>query len=383
MRTLDLVPSLRAEFLAMCGYGAGRTCAYDSFMEATYPSSRLPDSRPDGLISCQRGKSEWAAFIEAKANDSKIRPEQIQEYAHLASLLDADAVISISNEYARVPTELPFHIPTNKQRKRSFYHFAWAELRALVERYSVHPELSEIERGVLVDVSAFLWEKTSGITTFDQMPMEWPDFVRSSGVGVGFSAKTPGITEIVKAWHQERRDLRNKLAHAIGTDVELRHEIGVRAEFADILLADRKRLADEYELSARFFFRSCGITMDLLAELQDRKTTLTVDVPVPEGKGARALVTWIDKQTAEFEPAKTMVIFDWKGRNNQRAMPLANLSTSPEELYGEFRDAPKSIRIVRQVHDVKRFTSRKLFIQDLESLSQGMCDDLRGAGMLA
>lgn len=382
MRSLDLVPALRAEFLSMCGYGAGKTCTYSSYMETTYPSSKLPDGRPDGLVTCLRGKSEWAAFIEAKANDSKIRPEQIQEYAHLGSLLDVDAVISISNEYARVPTELPFHVPANKQRKRALFHFAWAELRGLIERHSVDPNNSDLERAVLSDVVEFLWDKSSGITTFDQMPKEWSDFVRSSGVGVGFSTKTPGITEIIRGWQQERRELRNKVTHRLGIDVELRHEIGVRVDFTDIMNADRKRLADDYELTARYQLKTCGVTLDVLAELQDRKTTLTVDLPVPDGKGARAITTWIAKQTLDFDPSKTVVIFDWKGRNNQRAVSLTDLRADPEVLHGEHREAPRSIRIVRQVHDVKRFTSRKLFIQDVEALCLDMCDEMRVAGLI-
>ncbi|MEL6508629.1 MAG: hypothetical protein AAFQ32_02450 [Pseudomonadota bacterium] len=383
LRALELVPQLRSDFLQMCDYGAGRTCNYASYMETTYPAGKYPDSRPDGLLTCQRGKNSWSAFVEAKANDSKIRPEQIQDYASLAAKLDVDAVISISNEFARVPTELPFHIPANKQKKRVFFHFAWAELRGLIEQLSNDPSLSDMERGVLSDVVAFFWEKASGITTFDLMPKEWPDFVRSSGVGVGFSARTPGITEIIKGWQQERRDLRNKLAHSLGVQVDLRHEIGVRAEFSDILNADRKRLADEYELTSRYFFKELSVTMDLLAELQDRKISATVDVPIPENKGARALTTWIAKATQDFDANKTFVVFTWKGKNNENALSLTSLRADPDRLNEGRKEAPKSVRIVRQIHEVKRFSSRKSFILDAEALCINLASEMKSVGIIA
>lgn len=383
MRVLDTMPLVRAEFLGMCGYGAGRTCSYESFMEATFPNGKLPDSRPDGLLICQRGKTGWSALVEAKAGDSKIRSEQIQEYADLASQIDVDAIISISNEFARNPTELPFHLPANKMRKRSFYHFSWPEIRAMIERMTRDPELTELEGAVLHDVVEFMWDPSSGIVTFDQMPKEWSDFVQSSGVGVGFSAKTPGITEIVRGWHQERRDLRTKLAHATSLDVDFRHEAGVRADFGQILNYDRKRLADEYELTAQYYFKTSKVALSILAELQDRKTTLSVDLPVPDGKGAKALTTWIAKVTEDFARSKTTLIFTWKGKGNERAITMDQLHSDPLQLYDGQREPPKSIRLIRQVHDVKRFRSRKLFITDLEALCLQSAAELKRVGLIA
>ena len=117
MTLLELVPHIRGEFLKLCGYPSGKTCNFQSHMEVTYSGSKMPDVRPDGLFACQRGTSEWAAFIEAKAGKSPIRPEQIIDYLGLAAQVDVATVITISNEFARTPTELPYHVATNKRRK--------------------------------------------------------------------------------------------------------------------------------------------------------------------------------------------------------------------------------------------------------------------------
>ncbi|WP_187292493.1 hypothetical protein [Octadecabacter antarcticus] len=351
-------------------------------MEVTFRSSKTPDHRPDGLVACKRGTSEWTAFIEAKAGKSEIRSEQIQDYAHLASLLDVHCIISISNEFARSPTELPYHVAGNKRRKKEIRHFAWAELRASIDRFSGCNELPDLARNILSDAASFLWDPASGILTFDQMPQEWGEFVQSSGVGVGFSSKTPGITEIVHGWHQERRDLRSKLAHEACQAVELRHELGMRAEFDAILSHDRKRLAEKYELVASFVFKEPKLSLDVRCELQDRKSTVSVDIPVPADKGAKAATTWLTKQTEDFEATKTDVIMTWKGRGNGRHVTLETLRNDPDKLFEGMREAPKSIRLVRQIHDVRRFRSAKNFIVDLELLVLHLTNELRRGGFI-
>jgi hypothetical protein len=229
MRTLEFIPDLRAEFLSSCGYGAGKSCSYTSYMEVMYPSAKYPDGRPDGLIACHYGKRFWAAFIEAKADKSPIRSDQMQDYAELASMLDVDALISLSNEFARAPSEPPYNIPNGKRRKREIYHFAWAELRTMLELQRLNETLTPLEAAILDDCLDYFWSNGSGVLTYDMMPPEWSNFVQSAGVGVGFQTQTSGITEIVKGWHQERRDIRSKLIHETHKSVELRHESGARA----------------------------------------------------------------------------------------------------------------------------------------------------------
>lgn len=382
MRLLELVPDLRAEFLAQCGYNSGRSCTYDSFMEASFSSTKLPDHRPDGLILCKRGSSEWTAFVEAKAGKSDIRPEQIQDYAHLASLVDVDCIISISNEFARSPTELPYHVAGNKRRKREIRHFAWAELRAMIDRLARVHDQDDLSRAILQDAASFLWDQASGILTFDQMPKEWGEFVQSSGVGVGFSSKTPGITEIVHGWHQERRDLRSKIAHSAEQHVDLRHELGVRAEFDAILSCDRKRLAEQYELVTSYYFKDTKLSLEALCELQDRKSTVTVDIPVPADKGAKAITTWLTKQTDHFDATKTAIVMTWRGKGNERHATIEGMRNDPDKLFDGFREAPRSIRLVRQIHDVRRFRSAKNFVVDLERLVLVLTGELKEGGFI-
>jgi len=382
MSLIEMVPLVRSEFLKTCGYSSGKTCNFQSHMEVSYKGAKMPDVRPDGLFACQRGSNEWAAFIEAKAGKSPIRPEQIIEYLELAAQVDVGTVITISNEFARLPTELPYHVAANKRRKCEVYHFAWADIRTFLEGLKSNPELGDVEEKVLSECLEFFWEATSGIQTFDAMPPDWPKFVESSGTALGFGSKTPGITEIVHGWLQERRDLCSKLVHETGAHVDLGHEAGVRADKNLRLKVDRKMLADEYRLSAHYLFKISKVKLNLLADLRACKTILTLEIAPPPNKKAKAVVNWMVAQLEGLELADAFVFFDWKGRGHVPAIPVTELILNPVLAYEDQKDAPKSIQIIRDKHDVRRFKSRKLFIEDLEALTITTVQEAQKAGWI-
>ncbi len=382
MSLVEIVPLIRSEFLKTCGYRSGKTCNFQSHMEVSYNGPKLPDVRPDGLLACQRGSSEWAAFIEAKAGKSPIRPEQIIDYLTLAAQVDVGTVITISNEFARLPTELPYHVAANKRRKCGVYHFAWADIRTFLESLKSNPNLSDVEAKILSECLEYFWEETSGILTYDAMPPDWPKFVESSGTKLGFGRKTSGITEIVHGWQQERRDLCSKLVHNTHLDVDLGHEAGIRADKDLRLKIDRKMLADDYRLSAHYLFKGSKTKLSLLADLRACKTLLTLEIAPPPNKKAKAVVNWMVGQLEAMNLSDAFVFFDWKGRGQMPAIHADELIANPEMAYDGQKDAPKNIQIIRDKHDVRRFKSRKLFIEDLEALTISTAQMAQGVGWL-
>lgn len=382
MALLEHVPVVRGNFLAMCGWGAGRTGSYTSLMETNFQSSKLPDFRPDGLIVSQRGSSSWSAFIEAKAEAKAIRPDQIQNYLDLASSLDVDAVITISNEFALSPDDIPYFIAANKRRKKDIYHFAWADIRTFLELELHSADLNTTEQGLLREVLAFLWRKNVGVSTFDQMPQEWSKFVQSSGIGIGFSSKTPGITEIVHGWQQERRDLGSKLVHMLMEDVEIRHPDGARLNADERLKADRKQLAENYILNSEYFIKSSRMTICASADLASCRMSVSCELPPPPDKKARAVVTWAETTLLELELSEGSVRFGWKGRNNDYGNSIENFLKSPEEAIGQQKDAPKFVEFCCMSQSVRRFKSRKFFVEDFEGLVMQFVGKLRGGGLI-
>lgn len=367
MAALEIVPEYRGAFLERCGYRSGKTCQYNSYMEAQYSGPKLPDVRPDGLLACRRGSKEWLAYLEAKSGNSPIRPEQIQSYAELAKELDVNTVISISNEFALNPSELPYHLGVRQKKGRDVFHFSWSELRTFTELFvEENTAMNDTEVAVLEHCLAFFWDEKSGIQNYDAMPKEWPNFVQSAGTELGFTTKTPGITEIVHGWQQERRDLSAKILNETKSPISLRHDAGVRADAEQRLKHDRKELAERYVLTANYLSKENDGKIRVLANLKSCQLSVGLEFGPPADKKAKATVSWVARLCADVDSPDTKVSFDWKGRGDDTTMTLADFLVDPDLAADGQQDAPKSIRIIREVQDVRRFKSRKGFIQDLE-----------------
>ena len=382
MSLVELSSEVRGQFFDMCGYGAGRTCSLQSYMEVSYNKSKYSDVRPDGLVFAKRGSNTWSAFIEAKARTSKIRPEQIIDYIDLAASVDVDAVISISNEFARSPEELPYTIPLGKMKKRSVYHFAWADIRTFLERVKHQANLEALEAAVLDQCLEFFWHDDSGVSTFDKMPQDWPKFVDSARTGVGFSTKTPGITEIVHAWQQERRDLCSKLSHTTKQSVELRHSAGVRSTPDQRLKEDRARLANQYELEARYYFKETKSELVVTADLVNRKITFSLSISAPENKKAKASITWLTETASGLSVSPLDIVVTWKGRGQVSSFALDDLRSEPEAAWAGQKERPRGIQIITSLQSAADFRSAKKFIASLEGRAGELVSDGSAAGWI-
>jgi len=343
-------------------------------MEVSYRGSKYPEVRPDGLILCQRGKSVWSAFIEAKAEKKDIRPDQIQDYCKLAEMVDVDLVISISNEFARQPDELPYHLAENKRKGRTVAHFSWADIRTFLELTRNDADLSEIENALVQQCLAYFWADGSGIQTFDLMPSMWPDFVESASTALGFNQNIKGLAEVVHGWQQERRDLCSKLTRLTNRSVDLRHKVGVRSNEEDRLKADKADLANKYTLGARYFFPDTKTNMDIHVDLRACRTTVALEISPPENKGAKAVTTWLARQLSQFSDAALTLSFDWPGKNSDVTLDLQSFLAEPSIVSDGKKTPPRGMHLLISRHAVRRFKSRKLFIEDVEKTTFEMTE---------
>lgn len=365
---LDISPNIRGEFFRKCGCGFAASGSYRSVMEPSYSSSKYSEARPDGLVSVQRGATTWGAFVEAKTEGSGIRPEQILDYVKLADLLGVETVISISNEFARTPEELPYYIQSNKRKSKSIFHFAWADIRTFLELARTEPELSDVEIKLLQQCLEYFWDEQSGIRTFDSMPENWPAFVEASSTTLGFNSKVKGFMEIIYGWQQERRDLCSKLTHRLGRQVQLRHEAGVRSTEEDRLATDRALLAENYCLAAKFLFGNTKTELNILSDLRACRTTAILEIPVPAEKGPKAITTILTKTLQGIDHTGLKITFDFPGRNNDISISADVLERDAHLVHEGRKQPPKSVLATLDMHGVRRFKSRKKFVEDVEAL---------------
>lgn len=198
------------------------------------------------------------------------------------------------------------------------------------------------------------------------MPSEWSSFVESAGTDLGFTTKTPGITEIVHGWQQERRDLTAKLNYKTRSAVELRHAAGARADADKRLKYDRSELAKKYILTAQFLFQNSKTKLHVLANLKSCQISTSLEFVPPSNKKAKASIRWIAELLSNSTLRDAVISFDWKGHRSDNTLTLDEFLKSPEECAIGQKDAPKAIRIITESQNVRRFKSRKKYIEDLE-----------------
>lgn len=384
MSVLDIVPAFRGEILKKCGYGSGKTCQYVSFMEPHYDSPNLPNRYPDGLIVCSRGQATWSAFIEAKTENNKIRTEQIQEYADLANQLDIDSVISISNEFAVSSTELPYHLANNKRRKRDIFHLSWPDIRTEIGLFLGSDNgCNSAEQAVLRHALSFMLSDKSGVNTFDAMPPDWSKFVESANTALGFSSNTSGVAEIINGWQQERRDMCAKLNGIIGGGVELRHPAGARATSQDRAKYDKNLLADHYQLKAGYFFKNTKSQLYITSDLRACSHSFGFQFAPPSGKKSKGTISWLTSRLSAFPLDRYKIGITWPGRGDDTFVDLDYLIRFPESIYESQKEAPRSITLISSHRNVRRFKSRKQFIEDLEESAFELISDASHNGLLS
>ena len=87
-------------------------------MEATQPG-------PTVFLSLLTRKARWTALLEAKIDNTEIREEQVHKYAEIARNYGIDAVITLSNQLAPLPSHVPYSVPKRLSNRVQCFHMSW------------------------------------------------------------------------------------------------------------------------------------------------------------------------------------------------------------------------------------------------------------------
>lgn len=368
MRVMDIVPEFRGHILEFVDYRGGSTSTYKSFMEPTFDLLNAPQLRPDGLMMCWRGSKEWSALIEAKSEKNHVRPEQIEGYTSLAKLLNVNAVISISNEFASGRGELPYTLNKTKRKGRAVHHLSWPQIAAEMSLFMESKnKLNDAEKMIMQEAIRYFSAKDSGVSTFDEMSPSWKDFVTSANTVIGFNTATSGVADIVKDWQQERRDLCIKLNQQVGGGVETWFPAKARNDPAEKRKLVRENLTKNYQLNALYVFKKSKSKLHVIADLRACSWTFKYEFQPPDGKQIRAVSTWLRKLISTQTSTDFSVMLDWPGREPHSIHDAEDILRHPQVIIGGRKHNPVTISLVTSNRGATRFKSRKRFIEDLES----------------
>ena len=363
----ETVDNFGKSLLSDLGIKVGARTQIKTYTEVVLKKGGDKAVRPDGLIVVKSGTTTWTALVEAKVGNSDLNAEQLESYLEIARLNGIDALITISNQFAPLPTHHPVQLSTASLKKARVAHWSWMYLLTQATLQLGNDEITDREQRVILnEMVRFLSHPSAGVKGFDQMPAAWTDVVNAVQAGGTIAAKSDAAQEVVGAWYQETRDLSLILSRQLGEDVSVRVP---RAHVRDPELrmkTDLQTLATENCLRAEFDVPNTAGVIEVCADLRKRSVFASMRVAAPaDRKSTKARLSWLVRQLQKSNPEGIHIRFIWPGRGQFTQQPLAVLRERPE--VAEDSDKVVSSFEVVFARDLGvRFAQRKNFIVEIE-----------------
>jgi len=368
----ETVPEFGRALLSSVGAPSGARTQIEAYTEVGLKKGGdKPNLRPDGLIVVKNGNRRWLALIEAKVGNSDLTGEQMEGYLELARLNGVDALITLSNQFASLPTHHPVAVSTASRRKVELFHWSWLYVVTQASLLLSNEEVTDREQRVILrEMNRFLLHPSSGVKSFDQMPASWTEVVNKVLAGGTVSPNSVESREIIGAWHQELGDLSLVLSRQLERTVRIRMPRAHATDPAERQKADQRTLSEQAQLTTNLDIPDVADVIQVCADLKTRSITVSMRLRAPdEPKGARARVNWLIKQLGKADPAAVHVRCSWPGRSRATQQPLGALRDDPGLVIAE-RDGQSVLSFeVLMARDLgAKFGQRKNFLAELEAV---------------
>ncbi len=369
---LQNVDEFGRSMLADLGKRVGTRSKIETFTEVGLSKSGGDKAmRPDGLILITAGSSRWTALVEAKVGNTDLTVEQVSSYAELARLNGVNALITLSNQFAPLPSHHPVNVPSSLRKKVDLYHWSWMYVITMADLLLSNDEvIDRDQRIILQEMKRFLLHQSSGVKSFEQMPLAWTEILSQINAGASIPTTSSEAREVVGAWHQEIRNLSLILSRQLGVEVDLRVPRSLKDDPAARQKADLEVLALSKRLEAVFDVPSAASPIELIADLAKKSISVSMKLRAPiEKKSAKGRTSWLLRQLAKAEPEGIHVRFGSPGRTMSTQHSLKALKENSEIVSKDRGDqAPHTFEVLLVKDLGSRFSQRKNFISDLEKL---------------
>ncbi len=372
LATLGAVPDYAKALLLSVGHRTGPRSIVRTFTEVAFSSAHAQSGksdRPDGLIQVRKGKKEWLALVEAKIGSSTLGQEQVERYLRLAKNHEVDAVITISNQFAARPDHHPLSVPRPLTRKTSLFHWSWSFVLTEAILLQKNSAIEDPDQAfILKEFIRFISHDSVGVKGFEQMPAEWRETITGIQNGAVLKRTSPSIEAVIGAWHQEVRDLELKLSFQLGTNIKCKIE---RAHIAD---PDKRMrdatasLVDTNSLTASLIVPNAAAPLEVSADLKTRsiRVGMQIDAPLDKQRGT-ARVNWLLRQIPKSLSDGICIAVKWPTRTGDTICSLQELRDNTANILSDGKgQPPRAFDIFAITDDVRRFSGRKTFIEDLE-----------------
>jgi hypothetical protein len=322
------------------------------------------------LIEPRSGSHAWSALIEAKIENQLIEQDQVERYLKIARDNGIDTVITISNEFATLPTHHPLAISKVLTRRVDLLHYSWSSI--LIEAIIVHEgdSINDPEQKFLLrEFIGFFSHESAGVTRFTSRPAQWKPVVDRVIAGGQLTPRENDLHAVVAAWHQEIRDLGLQMGQRLGCQVSVKlarsHNLSQEARLKDAIDALCKQNVLSDEISVPDAASSIVVTANL--KTRPLRTSMCLDAPL-DRKTTVARVRWLIRQLKDIDPFGITVTLIWPSRAPDSVFPLSALLDDISAVGNSASANPPRAFIMALYCDSGRcFTGRRTFIEDVEA----------------
>jgi len=349
---------------------AGARARIETYTEVVLKNASGDQSfRPDGLIVLTVGSKQWTALVEAKVGNSDLDVAQVESYLDVAKQNGVDALVTISNQFAPLPSQHPVAVSAVSRRKAGLFHWSWMSILTTADLLKNNEGVEDgDQRVILNEMVRFLGHPSAGVKGFEQMPACWTDLVSSTQAGGVIASNSADAHELLDAWYQEARDLSLILSRQVGREVRIRVP---RAHEEDPSLrrkADLQTLTEDKEIVASLLVPDAAAPIEVCANLQTRTVAVSMKLAAPgDRQSTKGRLSWLLKQLQKSDPIGIHVRVNWPGRGGSTQHPLVSLrdgTSSPAD------DRPDSVATSFEILLVRelgaRFAQRRNFVLDVQ-----------------
>ncbi len=364
---MEQVPELARSLLQGQGAPLGKRSRLTAWTESG-PVAKKGSERPDGRIEVKSTHGhEWVALLEAKIGKAALDNAQIDAYLAEARTARADALITISNDFA----VLANHHPTYRGKVAkgiTLLHWSWS---AILTKCRLLTDGGEIEdhnhRWIIEHLVRFLSHPSTGVIRFDRMPASWKEVTEAIVAGAGVKKGSDAALEVAGGWIQETRDLGLQLTELLHQPVPVRLSRTERDDPMAFMSRVLDGLCNEQGLEIEYVIPDGVSPLKVHADIRGRTLTSSMTIGAAEDrKTAKARVNWLLRQITKTQEDGVHVKAVY-GRRQDIQAPLGRVRENPGVLAKEDPKACPRRFEVKLITDLgRKMEGPKTFVQALE-----------------
>ena len=370
---MEQVPELARTLLQGQGAPLGKRSRLRAWTEAG-PVGKRGSVRPDGRIEIESSRGQkWTALLEAKIGKADLDISQIETYLKEGRAAGANAVITISNDFAVLANHHPTYrgkIPKNM----TLLHWSWNSILTKCRLLTDGGEIEDQDhRWIIEHLVRFLDHPSTGVARFDRMPTTaWKEVIKAVATGARVKKGSEAALTVAAGWLQECRDLGLQLTELPKQPV-LKQPVSMklnRAERDDPELLIKRvveSLCNDGRLEVEYLIPNSVSSLKVQADLQRRTLTSSMTIGAPEDrKTAKARVSWLLRQLKETSK-DGIHIKALYGRREEIQKSLASVLEDPATLAKDDSKICPSRFEVMLISDLgRRMEGPRTMVQELE-----------------